>query len=159
MSVRFKLVLIFCSLIVFSSVYAQSESKIATVNVNWETNYTKAVKIAKKTKKPILIFFTGSDWCGPCKMLTADFFETSKFKTIASKNLVLYEANFPRNHDLVTNNQKSNNNKLKLKYQVNSFPTVIIINSNGKVIGKRHSYNLMRDPSYYFKFIKTSLKL
>ena len=45
----------------------------------------------------MLIFFTGSDWCGPCKMLVEDFFESDKFKEIAEKEFVLYEADFPRN--------------------------------------------------------------
>ncbi len=88
-------------------------------------------------------------------MLTKDFFETQKFNDVANKDLVLYEADFPRNKDLITDIQNKNNNKLKLKYQVNSFPTVIVVNNKGKIIGKRHSYNLMRDPSYYFKFLES----
>jgi len=155
MRISIRLVLILSFLLAYTFSYSQSKLSTSAVNVKWETNYSKAVRVAKKTKKPILIFFTGSDWCGPCKMLTKDFFETQKFNDVANKDLVLYEADFPRNKDLITDIQNKNNNKLKLKYQVNSFPTVIVVNNKGKIIGKRHSYNLMRDPSYYFKFLES----
>ena len=42
-------------------------------DVKWQDDYDKAVKKAKKQDKPILLFFTGSDWCGPCKMLVKIF--------------------------------------------------------------------------------------
>ncbi|WP_335967287.1 thioredoxin family protein [Galbibacter sp. PAP.153] len=38
-------------------------------SVNWLTDYPEAKAIAKQEKKNILMYFTGSDWCGPCKML------------------------------------------------------------------------------------------
>lgn len=127
-------------------------------DVDWEKDYDKAVKIAKKKNKPILIFFTGSDWCGPCKDLSADFFETKRFQKIADENFVLYEADFPRNRDLVSPKQKKNNYYLGTLYDVNSYPTIVVIDKNGKELGRRKSYNFMRDPSYHFKFVKDILK-
>lgn len=32
--------------------------------LTWQTDINKAMEISKKTKKPLLLFFTGSDWCG-----------------------------------------------------------------------------------------------
>ena len=58
-------------------------------NIKWEKDYEKAVKIAKKQDKPILIFFTGSDWCGPCKMLVEDLFETNRFGKLAKDSFVI----------------------------------------------------------------------
>ena len=126
--------------------------------MNWQEDYAKAVKIAKKQHKPILIFFTGSDWCGPCKMLTEDFFESDKFKEIAEENFVVYEANFPRNRDLITPKQRKNNYYLSTMYNINSYPTIIIIDANGNELGRKKSYNLMRDPSYHFQFLKKVLR-
>ncbi len=126
--------------------------------VKWQEDYDKAVKMAKKHKKPILLFFTGSDWCGPCKMLVADFFESKKFAKIAKENLVIYEADFPRNRDLLTQKQRKNNYYLSRMYDVSSYPTIVIIDKNGKELGRKKSYNLMRDPSYHFRFLKKVLK-
>ena len=34
--------------------------------LTWHTDMTKATEIAINEKKPLLLFFTGSDWCGWC---------------------------------------------------------------------------------------------
>ena len=43
--------------------------------IKWQNDMTQAAELAKKEKKPILILFTGSDWCPPCmKMAPASRF-------------------------------------------------------------------------------------
>ncbi len=32
--------------------------------LEWHTDVAKATALSQKTKKPLLLFFTGSDWCG-----------------------------------------------------------------------------------------------
>lgn len=127
-------------------------------SINWEEDFSKAISISKSEGKLVLIFFTGSDWCSPCKMLVADIFESEKFKEFSEEKFVLYEADFPRNKSLVTSSQKVNNLSLKNKYGVNSYPTIIIIDSKGKELGKMKGYNLMRDTSYHYSFFKSTLK-
>ncbi|WP_157961168.1 thioredoxin family protein [Lutibacter citreus] len=127
------------------------------IEVNWEKDYSKAVKLSKSSKKPLLIFFTGSDWCSPCKMLVADVFQSKKFKNLSEDDFVLYEANYPRNKDLVSKSQKSNNESLKRKFNINTYPTVIIVNSKEHELGRLKGYNLMRDTSYHYSFFKETL--
>lgn len=145
-------------LFLISSVALMKAQDNVEHSVNWVKSYSKAKEVAKKENKALLIFFTGSDWCGPCKMLVADFFETEKFKKIADAGLILYEADSPRNKDLVSDSQREDNLKLSAKYKVSSFPTIIILNSKGKEIGRKKSYNFMRDPSYHFSFVEELLK-
>ena len=38
-------------------------------NINWLTDIEEAKEESAISNKPILIYFTGSDWCPPCKML------------------------------------------------------------------------------------------
>ena len=124
----------------------------------WEQDFSIAEKLTKSTDKPMLIYFTGSDWCGPCKMLVADIFETDKFKEGYKDAFIFYEADFPRNLDLVSTTQRADNNKLKQKYGVKSYPTIVIVNSRGKEIGRKKSYSLMRDTSYHYSFFDESLR-
>ncbi len=134
-------------------------SFVQSQEVKWQEDYDKAVKKAKKQDKPILLFFTGSDWCGPCKMLVKDFFESNKFaKTANEKNLIVYKADFPNNKDLVSPKKRKKNYFLKTMYDVGSYPTIVIIDKNGNELARKKSYNLMRDPSYHFKFLKKVLK-
>lgn len=128
------------------------------VKLNWLTDFNKAKKISKKTKKPILIYFTGSDWCPPCKMLKEDFFNTKEFQKKA-EGLVLVMADFPRRIDIITPEQKKQNVKLASQYnKQNKFPNIVVVNSKGKEIDHIMSYNMMRDPSRHFSFIDKILK-
>jgi len=69
---------------------------LLSVNTGWLTNFSEAQKIAKQEHKLILLNFSGSDWCGPCERMKAEFFGTELFKQFAEKNLVLVNADFPR---------------------------------------------------------------
>jgi len=125
--------------------------------VSWFDNYAEAQKTAKKKGKPLLVFFTGSDWCGPCKLLVKDFFSTDKFRNIATDNFVMYEANFPRNRDLVTPEQIQANNALKSKFSVSSFPTVLLLNAKGKETGRESGFNYIHDTTNHFNLLKNVL--
>jgi thioredoxin-related protein len=155
-----KRVLIACFFTIVAGGLLRAQDSIEEVsysNVNWKQKFSRANSLSKSKDKPILIFFTGSDWCGPCKMLVADVFESEKFKELSDLEFVLYEADFPRNKNLVSDSQKSDNLKLKNKYNVNSYPTILIVNSKGKELGKLKGYNLMRDTSYHYSFFENTL--
>ena len=125
--------------------------------LNWETNFELAKTKAKKNKKPILMLFTGSDWCAPCKMLKKDFFDSKDFQE-KSKEFVLLMVDFPRNKDLITQEQEKSNKLLSNKYGVRSFPTIIVVNHKGAIIDKIKSYSSSRDTRYHFQFIEKILK-
>jgi thioredoxin-related protein len=125
--------------------------------LNWIESFSDAKSIALKENKPMLILFTGSDWCKYCKNLTADFFNSDKFKEIAQTDFVLYKADFPRNKSLVTENQKRDNLELKDKFGVNLYPTIYITNSKGKSIDNIKGYSSARDTKYHYMFIESAL--
>ena len=155
-----KVIFSFLIVITFiTSGYTQDSVAINHNSTNiWQQDFSNAEKLTKSTDKPMLIFFTGSDWCGPCKMLVSDVFESEKFNKEVQNDFVLYEADFPRNKDLVTTSQRSDNYKLKNKYNVSSYPTIVIVNGKGKALGKMKGYNLMRDTSYHYTFFDDILK-
>jgi thioredoxin-related protein len=125
------------------------------VPVNWEATYKGALKKSKKEKKPVLIYFTGSDWCGPCKVLDKKLFHTEKFKELADKDLILYEADSPRNKDIISPEKLEINNDLKRKFKVRSFPTLVFINHKGKIIGYKKGLILTE---YYYPFIQSIIE-
>ena len=63
----------------------------------WETDFENAKKKAEKEHKLILLNFSGSDWCGPCIRLKKEIFQSNSFINYADSNLVLVNADFPRN--------------------------------------------------------------
>jgi thioredoxin-related protein len=127
------------------------ETKEKVLKVNWETSYKKALKKAEKENKPVLIYFSGSDWCGPCIKLDKELFHTEKFVDYANKNMVLYLANFPRNKDLVTEEAKKDNKMLAKKFN-NSFPMLLFVDKNGKKIEEKRGVYMSE---YYFPFFES----
>jgi len=134
------------------------ESHAKTKELNWIPSFEKASQIAKKKNKPLLVFFTGSDWCGPCKMLHADFFESEELIALAKKELVLYEADFPRRTDLISPEKKQENYKLKNTYGIRGYPTMILLNSDGLEIGRRTGYSRSGSTEYHFNEVRKAIK-
>lgn len=104
-------------------------------SLNWKTNLDEALAVAKKENKDVLINFTGSDWCQWCKRLSDEVFSKSQFEEFASKNLVLVKIDFPRNIEQ-SNATKFYNQKLANMYGVEGFPTIILLDKNGRGILK-----------------------
>ncbi|OAD44894.1 thioredoxin family protein [Polaribacter atrinae] len=132
----------------------QKENKEA-LSINWEPSFSDALKKSKKENKPVLIYFTGSDWCGPCIVLDKNLFHSEKFKAIADNDLILYEADSPRNLDLVSPEQLEVNNDLKRKFNINTFPTLVFVNHKGKMIGYKKGLILT---DYYYPFIQSVIE-
>ncbi|QOD61921.1 thioredoxin family protein [Polaribacter haliotis] len=123
--------------------------------LNWEDSFKDALKKSKKEKKPVLIYFTGSDWCGPCKVLDKKLFHTEKFKALADKDLILYEADLPRNTDIVAPEKLEVNGDLQRKYKVKSFPTLVMVNHKGRIIGFKKGLILT---DYYYPFLQAVIE-
>ena len=101
----------------------------------WLTDLPKAQAQAKKESKLVLLDFTGSDWCGWCIKLKGEVFDLKEFKDYADKNLVLVEVDFPRKKQLSAE-QKKANNALQEKYKIEGYPTIIVLNGDGKKAGE-----------------------
>lgn len=94
----------------------------------WETDVEAAIAIAKKEDKAVMLEFTGSDWCPPCIMMNKKVFSKKEFLTKASKDFVLVHLDFPNGDPEL----KKKNQPLAEKYKIEGFPTVILLDSDGK---------------------------
>jgi protein disulfide-isomerase len=101
----------------------------------WLTDLPKAQAKAKEEKKLVLLDFTGSDWCGWCIKLHNEVFSKPEFAEYAKKNLVLVEVDFPRKKKLSAEQTKANE-ALQQKYKIDGYPTIIVLNGEGKKIGE-----------------------
>ncbi len=97
----------------------------------WETDVNVASKIAKKEKKPLLLFFTGSDWCGWCIRLQKEVLKTPEFAKWAKENVVLVELDYPRassQSDAI----KKQNSELQQAFGIQGYPTIYFANGVAK---------------------------
>jgi len=109
----------------------------STFSQNWMTDVEQAKKIALENNKPIVLVFSGSDWCTPCMKLEKKVFNTEEFKEYALEKYVLLKADFPqRKKNKLSKEQQEHNNQLAEKYNKNGyFPLVVVLNSKGKLLG------------------------
>lgn len=108
---------------------------LTAVASEWSSDYDKSVQQAKTEKKMVLLDFTGSDWCGWCIKLDKEVFSKPAFKEYARKNLVLVEVDFPRGKHLVKK-VKEQNDKLAAEHGIKGYPTIVVLNSEGKKVGE-----------------------
>lgn len=101
----------------------------------WLTSWDKAAAESKKSGRPILMDFTGSDWCIWCQKLKQEVFSTPEFQTWAAKNVVLLELDYPRSTPQ-SDALKKQNAELAEKYGIEGYPTVIFVDATGKVKGQ-----------------------
>jgi thioredoxin-related protein len=106
----------------------------------WMTDLPKAQAKAKAEKKMVLVDFTGSDWCPPCKALHKNVLSSPEFLSYAKDNLVLVEIDFPRTKPQAEEIKKANK-ELARKHNIEGYPTVIVFDSNGKELMKDFGYD------------------
>jgi thioredoxin-related protein len=107
----------------------------------WNTDYDTALATAKSSHKYVLIDFNGSDWCGPCIEMKKVVFSTPAFATYAKKNLILLDIDYPQQKKL-PDALKKQNERLKGQYGIDrsGYPTVVLLDSNGKKLGQLEGY-------------------
>ncbi len=104
-------------------------------NGEWTEDLGRARIIALQQNKPLLLDFTGSDWCGWCVRLKDEVFDTEPFQQFAQENLVLVELDYPRHHPQ-PEEIRTRNRRLLNEYNVRGFPTLVILSPQGHEIGR-----------------------
>lgn len=109
-------------------VAALTTSAFAKAPEGWESDVDAAIALAKKEDKAVLLEFTGSDWCPPCIMMAKKVFSKKEFVDAASKDFILVHLDFPNGDPEL----KKKNEPYAEKYKIEGFPTVILLDSEGK---------------------------
>jgi thioredoxin-related protein len=109
-------------------VAALTATAFATTPEGWSTDLEKALAKAKAENKSVLVEFTGSDWCPPCIAMRKNVFSKKEFVDAASKKFILVELDFPKGDKALA----EKNQPLAEKYKIEGFPTVVLLNPEGK---------------------------
>ena len=103
----------------------------------WTMDFNAAKLYAQQKDLPILLNFTGSDWCGWCKLMEEKVFSKEAWISYAKDNLILVWLDFPKNRALIPEKYVKRNQDLSREYEVKGYPAYIILDSNGKdVLGR-----------------------
>lgn len=124
--------------------------QLSAAGNEWLTNFEQAKKVAAEKKIPILLQFSGSDWCVWCQKLKKEVFSQKKFKDYVKDKFVLLFIDFPRagNQSM---EERQLNSALSQYYNIMGFPTILILDANGKELG-RTGY-IYGGPDEFIKFL------
>lgn len=124
----------------------------------WQPTYGDALACAKENNKPLLLVFSGSDWCAPCIKLDKSIWQSEEFKAYAKDNYVLYRADFPRKKDnRLSEELTAQNGQLAERFNTKGyFPLVVLLNQSEKVLGTT-SYKKL-SPKEYIALLNTFIK-
>jgi len=131
---------------------------LGTSNLSAQSNLEEALQQAKESNKHVLINFSGSDWCRSCILLKKTILNTTEFKAFADKELVILDVDFPRlKKNRLSKEQTAKNEALAEKYnKKGQFPTIILLDKEGKVVGKTGYKKL--SPAQYIAHIESIIK-
>ncbi len=121
----------------------------------WIEDYAAALKFSQELSKPILVNFTGSDWCSWCIKLSNEVFSKPAFMNYAKENLILLKLDFPRNIPQSAN-IKAQNQEAQRKYGIRGYPTIVLIDALEREIG-RAGYQ-PGGPENYVKLLESMIK-
>lgn len=130
-----KTILFSTLLFISSSLFSQVEK------LTWHTDLVKAIEISTKEKKPLMLFFTGSDWCGWCIRLQKEVFYMPEFIEWANDNVVLVDVDFPRNKSKQSTELQQQNNMLQQQFGIQGYPTIHFVRPD-KIDGKTNLTSL-----------------
>lgn len=139
-------------------IHAQNENADSH-ETTWLTDYNSAQKIAKKTNSNILMYFTGSDWCSPCKALKKDLFETEQFKEVAKDYVLLY-VDLPRKKESLSADELKQNKELLSQWNKKGiFPLISLVSIEEKEVATLSGYGTKGDVEKYMAFLKRNRKM
>ncbi len=98
----------------------------------WTMDFDAAKELASEKKLPLLLNFTGSDWCGWCKLMDKNVFAQKPWQEFASSNVLLVTLDFPKDKSIVPEKYVKRNEELKNQFSVRGFPTYVILDTDGE---------------------------
>ncbi|GLU44045.1 thioredoxin family protein [Allomuricauda sp. NBRC 101325] len=121
--------------------------------------FKAALAQADAEDKPIVLIFSGSDWCAPCIKLKKSIFDTEEFKNYAAEHYVMYVADFPRKKaNQLPEEQMGINKTLAAKYnQKGYFPLVVVLDKDEHVLGET-GFVARTSPENYIKKLNGFIK-
>ncbi len=109
-------------------------------------DFAKAKAQSAKESKPILMEFTGSDWCPPCMALHDNVLTSDVFKQQIPKKFILLKLDNPQDKSKQTPAESAQYKKLSAEYKVEGVPTIIVADATGKEQHRQVGYDSSQTP-------------
>jgi len=110
----------------------------AALAQDWQPDFEAAQAQARQDSLPIVLVFSGSDWCAPCIKLEREIWDAEEFQAYAKDHYVMLKADFPRRKaNALGQEQAQANARLAETYNPQGFfPLVVVLSPDAAVLGR-----------------------
>lgn len=117
---------------------------LAAAEPVWLTDLDAGRRAARSAGRPLLVHFTGSAWCPPCKLLHAEVMGSPAFEAFAAGR-VLVKLDYPPLSERAEAKVKADPvlgrlMAVKAEFKVTGFPTTVLLSPDGADLGRRVGY-------------------
>lgn len=96
--------------------------------------YSSSLVASAEAKRPVLLIFSGSDWCASCMRFEKTILSESAFQSFANESLTLVKADFPQRKK-ISEEQKKQNEALAEQYNPKGlFPHIVLLDADHSVL-------------------------
>mgnify|MGYP006431881425 CR=1 FL=1 len=113
-------------------VYAASASNTA--------DFQQLVEASKEARKPLVMLFTGSEWCPPCQKMARDIFATEKWRTFVDEGMHFVVYDFPRGGG-ASDAEAERRRAMAERFNIEGFPTLITIDPEDGEMRRRVGFH------------------
>jgi len=124
----------------------------------WTMDYEAALDLAETKDIPLLLNFTGSDWCGWCQLMDEQVYAKPAWKDYAADHLLLVTLDFPRDKSIVPAKYVERNEELREEFQVQGYPTYIILDSDGETVLGQLGAGREKTPESFIEEVEDMLR-
>jgi thiol-disulfide isomerase/thioredoxin len=93
----------------------------------WTMDLDAAKSYAASNDVPVLLFFTGSDWCKYCKKTQEQIFTKEIWREYALDRLAMVYIDIPKDNSLLPKKYHERNEAMKESYELRGVPSFILL--------------------------------
>jgi len=108
---------------------------VLSCDVSDDTNFPRSTALAESTDRPLLLAFIGTDWSISSLKLDREVFDQAEFTGDSKYNFLLCKLHFYQTQARSPEITRQND-ELATKYEVQEFPTVVVLSPDGREIGR-----------------------
>ncbi|CAN5380364.1 hypothetical protein BH23VER1_BH23VER1_31890 [soil metagenome] len=124
----------------------------------WTMDFAAASELAEEKDLPLMLNFTGSDWCGWCKLMDKNVFAQEAWKSYAADKVVLVTLDFPNDKSIVPEKYVARNKELAEKFGVRGYPTYVVLDSDGQTRVGQLGAGREKTPESFIEEFETIMK-
>lgn len=113
----------------------------------WTTDFAGALRDANASGRHVLALFTGTDWSPPARRFQAEVALHPSFREAVESAFVLLKLDFPT-HTTQPEALRRQNGALRERFQVTTYPTLIVLSSAGDEISRVNLAKARPQPTY-----------